>query len=294
MMTQPASSRNLRLGNPVVVVVELVVLLLHFTGVVPWSIPLISRSGIAFVRQQSPCLESSKLLVPSSISWRRSVTVAMAHSDQLNQDVNNVTQIDASTKNLSSLLYIHHTAVKTRNITTAVQFYSLLGYTVACRFRAGPARAAWLELPTTPGSSGMINQPCAARLELIEVPAYLLQEAPGMRARALDLMAQQQILGYNHVALDVTRQMRSQNVTLLSTWMEQLNQRSVEMFQRKLRIALQPRQQIIGRQVYELAFLYDADGCLVELLYLQGELPQNLESGWEPWNGEVFLGETRL
>ncbi len=51
-----------------------------------------------------------------------------------------------------------------------------------------------------------------------------------------------------------------------------------------------PKQQIIGRQVYELAFLYDADGCLIELLHLQNELPQQLDSGWDPWDGTGFVG----
>lgn len=32
---------------------------------------------------------------------------------------------------------IHHSALKTRNITTAMQFYSLLGFSVQHKFRAG-------------------------------------------------------------------------------------------------------------------------------------------------------------
>ena len=69
---------------------------------------------------------------------------------------------------------LHHTALRTRNITTAIQFYSLLGYRVEGRFRAGPARAAWLELD---GSQH--------RLELIEVPAHILNERLGQKRRAL-------------------------------------------------------------------------------------------------------------
>ena len=141
------------------------------------------------------------------------------------------------------------------------------------------------------------REAAGTRLEIIEVPGYMLNEQVGTRRRALDLMERQDVLGYNHVALDVTRQIRSQeNVTSLADWMDQLNQQSVRMFGKTLRIALPPRQQIIGRSVYELAFVNDADGCLVVLLHQQSELPKTLESGWEPWDGEGFIGrndETR-
>ena len=38
------------------------------------------------------------------------------------------------------------------------------------------------------------------------------------------------------------------------------------LFGRQLRIALPPEQKVIGSQVYEMAFIYDADGALIELL----------------------------
>lgn len=91
---------------------------------------------------------------------------------------------------------IHHTAVKTRNITVAIQFYSLLGFEVEARFRTGPARAAWL------------TQASNSRLELIEVPSYLLDEPEGMKRRALNLVERQELLGWNHLALDVTEPLR--------------------------------------------------------------------------------------
>ena len=193
-------------------------------------------------------------------------------------------------------LFIHHAALKTRNITTAIQFYSLLDYQVTCRFRAGPARAAWLELATTASSSSSsspkTNGLAAARLEIIEVPSYMLNETEGSRRRAMDLMQRQDLLGYNHVALDVTAQIQlDSNMNSLQDWLEHLNKKSFNMFGKTLRVALKPRQQIIGRGVYELAFLYDADGCLVELLHKQSELSQDLESGWQPWDGKGFVGE---
>jgi catechol 2,3-dioxygenase-like lactoylglutathione lyase family enzyme len=177
-------------------------------------------------------------------------------------------------------LSIHHSALKTRNITTAIEFYSLFGYQVACRFRAGPARAAWLEFTST----------SLTRLELIEVPAYILQEEPGTRARAMDLMQRPEFLGYNHVAIDATEQILHAKFTSLNEWLDQLNRTSIDRFQRSLRMAVAPRQQIIGRGVYELAFLYDADGCLIEVLHKQSELSQEIQSGWDPWDGKGFAG----
>ena len=181
-------------------------------------------------------------------------------------------------------LVLHHTAIRTRNITTAIDFYSLLGFKVQVQFRAGPARAAWLSLP----SSG------AARLELIQVPAYILDEPTGMRRRAPDLMENAQELGYNHMALDVTAQIRQlpqqdENKNL-TTWMNRLDAASMQRFGRHLRVAVPPRQQIIGTAVYELAFIYDADGSLVEFLHLQQVLTQNMTSGWDPWDGQGFVG----
>ncbi|GAX12670.1 hypothetical protein FisN_13Lu149 [Fistulifera solaris] len=177
-------------------------------------------------------------------------------------------------------LSIHHTALKTRNITTAIEFYSLFGYQVACRFRAGPARAAWLALTSSR----------LARLELIEVPDYILREEFGTRARAIDLMQRPEFLGYNHVAVDVTEQILHAGFMNLNEWLDQLNRTSIDRFQRSLRIAVKPRQQMIGRGVYELAFLYDADGCLIEVLHKQSEISQEMQSGWDPWDGEGFVG----
>jgi catechol 2,3-dioxygenase-like lactoylglutathione lyase family enzyme len=232
-------------------------------------------------------------------------------------------------------LQIHHTALKTSNITNAIDFYSLLGYQVASRFRAGPARAAWLEIPqgnnavpttTTTTTTLSTSSAATSRLELLEVPAYMLTPLTTAR-RAPNLMDRPEVLGYNHVALDVTYQIQhmqqqrdqkeldsmrrntnttgtaaastststtttatSTTVSPLADWMSLLNTMSVERFGKTLRVALEPQQQIIGRGVYELAFLFDADGCLVELLHQQSVLPQSVQSGWEPWDGQGFVG----
>lgn len=200
-------------------------------------------------------------------------------------------------------LVIHHTAIKTRNITLAMEFYSLLGFQVTTKFRAGPARAAWLELGS---STDADTTGSSCRLELIEVPSFVLDEPDGMRRRAYDLMDRQDLLGHNHLALDVTQQISEaasnwthddngstrgddlNQVTDLASWLQALNQTSIKTSNRMLRVALEPQQQIIGQGVFELAFLYDADGALIELLNKQSELVQPMASGWERWNGLDF------
>jgi catechol 2,3-dioxygenase-like lactoylglutathione lyase family enzyme len=177
-------------------------------------------------------------------------------------------------------LLLHHTALKTRNITLAIQFYSLLGFEPTTKFRAGPARAAWLEQPGT----------LSSRLELIEVPSWMLNEPEGMKRKAPDLMQRQDMLGQNHFALDVSQSMKEQGMFTLSEWVAMLHEKSLHMFGKKLRVALAPQQQILGNAVYELAFLFDADGALVELLHKQNDLPQRIDSGWEPWDGKGFVG----
>eukprot|EP00984_Skeletonema_dohrnii_P036850 scaffold38276_cov161-Skeletonema_dohrnii-CCMP3373.AAC.2 len=71
--------------------------------------------------------------------------------------------------------------------------------------------------------------------------------------------------------------------------MDDLNKLSISTFGKSMRVALQPTKRIIGRDVYEMAFIYDADGTLVELLNWSGRLEQEVGSGWEPWNGEGFV-----
>ena len=205
---------------------------------------------------------------------------------------------------------IHHTAIKTRNITMAMSFYSLFGYCTEYKFRAGPARAVWLTLP--------VPYDHRSRIELIEVPSYMIRNE-----RAPDLLlARPDILGHNHIAMDVTQQMYQQeqlqsgyaNQTLpsssttttttastnpqpqqstpsLTTYIQQLNNTSMQRFNKSLRMALYPpQQQMIGPNIYEIAFMYDADGSLIELLHCStSKLQQNMTSGWEPWDSTTFL-----
>ena len=197
---------------------------------------------------------------------------------------------------LTSTIACHHAAVKTRNIENAIKFYSLLGFEVETKFVAGPARAAWLL-----HSSSTEQQ--SSRIELIEVPDYILNEPEGKTKRAIDLARREELLGLNHIALDVTGCIprpteddggASEDGTAcalyqLQEWMDDLNGLSVATFGKTLRVALSPTKRIVGREVYEMAFVYDADGTLLELLNHSGTLEQDVESGWTPWDGRGFV-----
>ena len=292
------------------------------------------------------CLSSLLLAIASAAAsaFQSSSSVRKAHSRRrLQQQLDSsplqpTTTVAANSSSSSSLLnssppamstaiQSHHVAVKTRNIEVAIQFYSLLGFHVETKFVAGPARAAWL-LHGNPNDNDDDDDDSSttikSRIELIEVPDYMLNEPEGMIKRALDLTKREELLGLNHFCLDVTRNCiipqptptncgddslisnindaattttkttssdSSSSCSLynLQEWLDDLNNLSIATFGKSLRIALQPTKRIIGRDVYEMAFIYDADGTLVELLNWSGRLEQKVGSGWEPWNGEGFV-----
>ncbi len=213
---------------------------------------------------------------------------------------------------LSYAITTHHVAIKTRNIENAIDFYSLLGFRVETKFVAGPARAAWLihegdgSASSSSSSSSRGGESSRCRIELLEVPSYVLEEPGGMQRRAIDLTKRVELLGLNHLALDVTNCIpRSSGgdddaavvspdgstceLYQLREWMDDLNVLSIEKFGKSLRIAMSPTKRIIGREVYEMAFLFDADGTLVELMNHSGTLMQDVADGWVPWDGRGFI-----
>lgn len=119
----------------------------------------------------------------------------------------------------------------------------------------------------------------------------LLNEPEGMKRRAVDLTKREELLGLNHFALDVTNNIprsldESQvqegaacELYQLKEWIDDLNQESIAKFGRSLRVALEPTTRTIGKEVYEMAFLYDADGALVELLNHSRSVN---EQPWDP------------
>lgn len=163
--------------------------------------------------------------------------------------------------------HIHHVALQTSNITRAMEFYSLFGFSCVERFRAGPARAAWLE-----------HESSQSRLELMEVPSHQLLNT----SRAPDVLCPG-FLGYHHVALNVD--------IPLEEFLDNLNEISHKRFGKRMRLALwPPKQQRIGMAgLFDVAFLHDADGCLVELIYKVSNVSSKIESGWEPWDGTGFV-----
>ena len=163
----------------------------------------------------------------------------------------------------------HHMAIKTRDIELAIKFYSLLDFDVETKFLAGNVRAAWLQ-----------QKGEGVRIELIEVPSSMLSEPEGARRRAADLMQRPDLLGLNHYAIDVTTSMKRKGMKRLQEWIDQVNDRSKEKFGKTLRIAVEPREQMIGQYLYQLAFIYDADGAIIELLYQQRRFRQDMISGW--------------
>lgn len=96
--------------------------------------------------------------------------------------------------------------------------------------------------------------------------------------RAPDLLADPAALGLNHLAVDVTGV--STAVDSLRDFLRCLNDDSERLFQRSVKLVLPPYQQMIGQDVFELAFIHDADGALLELLRFQTRLPTEMDPDW--------------
>ena len=189
----------------------------------------------------------------------------------------------------------HHMALKTSNIEMSIAFYSLLDFYPVAKFRSGPARAAWLEHQPDGSSIGDRESPdnsvgsTAARIELIEVPKAILYEGMGEEARkqvprkrALDRISNPAVLGWDHMCLDVTDSICGMSTHNLQGWIDALNSRSQSKFGKDLRVALQPRVKVFGKEKFELAFIYDADGGLIELVNSVSELSgSEMESSWD-------------
>eukprot|EP00574_Skeletonema_japonicum_P005389 CAMPEP_0201724622 /NCGR_PEP_ID=MMETSP0593-20130828/8327_1 /ASSEMBLY_ACC=CAM_ASM_000672 /TAXON_ID=267983 /ORGANISM="Skeletonema japonicum, Strain CCMP2506" /LENGTH=238 /DNA_ID=CAMNT_0048215923 /DNA_START=67 /DNA_END=780 /DNA_ORIENTATION=+ len=204
-------------------------------------------------RPRSHHLHSSSPTPPTT----KSTTTTNSGSSSLNS---------SSPPSISTAIQSHHVAVKTRNIENAIKFYSLLGFHVETKFVAGPARAAWL-LHGVDGHDHSTST-IKSRIELIEVPDYMLNEPEGKIKRALDLTKREELLGLNHFCLDVTQCIpkptnaggdgslisnidattttvsddgsSSCSLYNLQEWLDDLNELSISTFGRSMRVALQP------------------------------------------------------
>jgi catechol 2,3-dioxygenase-like lactoylglutathione lyase family enzyme len=133
---------------------------------------------------------------------------------------------------------MHHASIKTADIHRAVAFYEQLGFTVQTRFTAGITLACWME-----GLGG--------RIELMQVP----EPRP-----ALDAFADEHYTGYYHLSFDLSEQVES-----LPLWLTDLRAQ-VASTGGQLHVLLEPQQQQIGDEVYEVAFLADTDGLPLEFI----------------------------
>jgi catechol 2,3-dioxygenase-like lactoylglutathione lyase family enzyme len=133
---------------------------------------------------------------------------------------------------------MHHISIRTADIHQAIAFYEKLGFTVRERFTTGYTLACWLE-----GLGG--------RIELIQIPEP--KPAP-------DAFGDEHYVGYYHISFDLTKETED-----LPTWLNQLKERFSEAHQ-PLKILLEPTQQMIGENIYEVAFIADADGLPLELI----------------------------
>ena len=140
---------------------------------------------------------------------------------------------------------MHHASIRTANIHRAITFYEQLGFIVHEYFTTGYTLACWME-----GLGG--------RIELIQT----LESKP-----APDSFGDEHYVGYYHLSFDL-----SDRVMDLSSWLDNLQEKLRQALSKKslqltpLKILLEPTQQMIGNQVYEVAFIADADNLPLEFI----------------------------
>lgn len=144
---------------------------------------------------------------------------------------------------------MHHASIRTADIHRAIAFYELLGFQVRERFTAGITLACWME-----GLNG--------RIELLQVP----EPRP-----AADAFTDEHYTGYYHLSFDLTDRTDD-----LPDWLDRLKaqfeQAAATGQVNSLNVLLEPKQQMIGDRVYEVAFIADEDGLPLEFLRMMTTL----------------------
>lgn len=144
---------------------------------------------------------------------------------------------------------MHHASIRTADIHQAIAFYELLGFEVKERFTTGYTLACWLE-----GLGG--------RIELIQIPEP--KPAP-------DAFGDEHYVGYYHLSFDLTKLTAD-----LPSWLNQLKTKFAQIIEtnpsqiKPLKVLLEPTQQMIGDQVYEVTFIADSDGLPLEFIRVIG------------------------
>lgn len=141
---------------------------------------------------------------------------------------------------------MHHASIKTADIHSAIAFYEQLGFAVTTRFTAGITLACWME-----GQPDKID----GRIELMQVP----EPRP-----ATDAFADERYTGYYHLSFDL-----SDRVESLPIWLSTLR-KNAEASGNRISVLLEPQQQQIGDEIYEVAFLADTDGLPLEFIRRMG------------------------
>ena len=135
---------------------------------------------------------------------------------------------------------LHHISIRTADIHRSIAFYQCLGFTLSERFTTGYTLACWLE-----GLSG--------RIELIQIPEP--KPAP-------DAFGDEHYVGYYHLSFDLTDLAPN-----LTSWLNNFTTILQSAAQPAPLILISPTQQIIGEQLYEVAFIADPDRLPLELLH---------------------------
>jgi catechol 2,3-dioxygenase-like lactoylglutathione lyase family enzyme len=137
---------------------------------------------------------------------------------------------------------LHHISIRTADIHRSIAFYECLGFTISDRFTTGYTLACWMM-----GMSG--------RIELIQIPEP--KPAP-------DAFGDEHYVGYYHLSFDLTELAPN-----LSSWLTNFETALQTASLPAPQILLAPTQQVIGENVYEVAFIKDPDGLPLELIYRQ-------------------------
>ncbi|KAL3936962.1 MAG: hypothetical protein SGBAC_007833 [Bacillariaceae sp.] len=181
---------------------------------------------------------------------------------------------------------MHHVTIKTKNIVSTIEFYNLLGFESKSKFRMGQARATWLD-------NVVVG---AGRIELIEVPSDILEQAGSSSRRALDRVRNPELLGWNHVTLDVSDLIRTKGFASLSEFLAYLNEKRYSQVGEGISLALEPQKQAIDDHIYDTAFLYDPDGSMIQLQYLTNERAEDYRISsyyfGEPTGGQGLVDQS--